>query len=103
MSSSDRDPLDSILLNIQIISIDSSRAAEELVVVGQSLGDELLHIAANFVVAHLQELKEGRMPDQGLFKWLAREYPPLPPHVEAACRLYIEDVCRSQRCNNRVE
>ena len=92
MTSDENDPLDSILLHIQIISLDSPRAAEQLHLIGETLGDEMLHIAASFLVAHRLELQEGMMPDPGLFKWLARNYPPLPPLVETACRVYIEDV-----------
>lgn len=83
--------LDSILLHIQIISLDSPRAAEQLHHIGETLGDEMLHIAASFMVAHRLELQEGHLPDPGLLKWLARTYPSLPPYVETACQLYIED------------
>lgn len=93
MPTDDKDWFDSILLHMQIISLDSPRAADQLRVIGETLGDEMLHIAASFMVAHRLELQEGAMPDRGLFKWLARQYPPLPPLVETACQIYINDVC----------
>jgi hypothetical protein len=100
MTSDNYDPLDSILLHMQIISLDSPRAAQQLQVIGETLGDEMLHIAASFLVAHRLELQAGLMPDSGLFKWLARQYPPLPPLVETACHLYIADVCGGHRPAN---
>lgn len=91
MDSNDHDPLDSILLNVQIISLDSSQAADQLRIIGETLGDEMLQVACNFIVAHRLELLDGQMPDTGLFKWLAREYPCLPPLVEAVCCAFIAD------------
>lgn len=90
--SEDKDPLDSILLNIQIISLDSSGAADQLCIIGETLGDDMLHVACNFVVAHRLEMLDGQMPDAGILKWLGRQYPELPHMVEAACRAFIQDI-----------
>lgn len=93
------DPFESILLNIQIISLDSSGAADQLRVIGETLGDDMLYVACNFIVAHRLELLDGEMPDSGLFKWLGRQYPTLMPHVETACRAFIQDVS-GRTCQN---
>lgn len=89
--SEDHDPLDSILLNIQIVSLDSAGAADQLRVIGETLGDDMLYVACNFVVAHRLEMLDGQMPDPGLLKWLGRQYPELPELVEAACLAFVKD------------
>lgn len=91
MPEDDFDLFESILLNVQIIALDSPHAADYLHAVGENLGDEYLYIAANFIVAQRLELMDAVMPDAGLLKWLDREYPRLRPYIEEACRAYIED------------
>lgn len=91
MPEDDFDLFESILLNVQIIALDSPHAADYLHAIGENLGDEYLYIAANFIMAQRLELTDGIMPDAGLLKWLDREYPRVRPYIEEACRAYIED------------